>query len=208
MRPPLAPIGVFSRWERDMMNYSQARTFAETLRLPFVRWPLTIVDEETLGLSKADLDRLREEEPERLWGYFVESAPYMITANINATRKIVNGSPALGDSLKFENHIVPEQLQTAYEVGGFRVVTLENPPRAINLRVGGVVTLDELIESDRTDALVVPLMEGTSDEISLKSIAAAQLGIDVLKVKEHNCRLAFALTDFKLQGRTLLTSID
>ena len=103
MRPPLAPIGVFSRWERDTMNYSQARTFAETLRLPFVRWPLTIVDEGTLGLSKADLDRLREEEPERLWGYFAESAPYMITANINATRKIVNGSPALGDSLKFEN---------------------------------------------------------------------------------------------------------
>ena len=132
----------------------------------------------------------------------------MITAGINATRKIVNGSPALGGSLKFENHIVPEQLQTAYEVGGFRVVTLENPPRAINLRVGGVVTLDELTESDRTDAPVVPLMEGTSDEISLKSIAAAQLGLDVVKVKEHNCRLAFALTDFKLQGRTLLTSID
>ena len=57
------------------MNYSQARTFAEALRLPFVRWPLTIVDEEALGLSKAGLDRLREEEPERLWGYFVESAP-------------------------------------------------------------------------------------------------------------------------------------
>ena len=51
-------------------------------------------------------------------------------------------------------------------------------------------------------------MEGTSDETPLKSIAAAQLGIDVLKVKEHNCRMAFALTDFKLQGRTLLTSID
>ena len=65
MRPPLAPIGVFSPWERDTMSYLQARTFAETLRLSFVRWPLTIVDEETLGLSKADLDRLREEEPER-----------------------------------------------------------------------------------------------------------------------------------------------
>ena len=66
MRPPFAPIGVLSRWERGTMNYLQARTFAETFRLTFVRWPLTIVDEETLGLSKADLDRLREEEPERL----------------------------------------------------------------------------------------------------------------------------------------------
>ena len=61
-----------------------------------------------------------------------------------------------------KTHIVPEQLQTAYEI----------------------------------------------DEISLKSIAAAQLGLDVLKVKEHSYRLAFALTGFKLQGRTLLASID
>ena len=124
----------------------------------------------------------------------------MITANINATRAIVSGSPALGGSLKFENHIVPEQLQTAYEVGGFRVVTPENPPGAINLRVGGVVTLDELTESDRTDALVVPLMEGTSDGISLKSIAAAQLGIDVLKVQGKRAQLPSGVRPHRLQA--------
>ena len=82
---------------------SQARRFAGALGLPFVRWPPTTVKEETPGLSKAVLARLREEEPERLWGYFAESAPCMITANNNATRNIANGSPALGDSLKFEN---------------------------------------------------------------------------------------------------------
>ena len=38
-----APIGVFSKWERDTINYSQARNFAKTFDLPFVRWPLTIV---------------------------------------------------------------------------------------------------------------------------------------------------------------------
>ena len=65
-----------------------------------MRWPLKIVNEETLELSKEELDRLREEEPERLWGYFVESAPYLISANIKAVRKFVNGTPALGDSLR------------------------------------------------------------------------------------------------------------
>ena len=83
----------------------------------------SVSDERSVSDGKNAAATRAQEEPERLWGYFVESAPYMITAGINATRKIVSGSPALGDSLKFENHIVPEQLQTAYEVGGFRVVT-------------------------------------------------------------------------------------
>ena len=132
-----APIGVLSRWERDTTNYSQARRFAETFGLPFVRWPLTIAHEETLGLRKEELDRLRAEEPERLRGYFVESALFMMTANIKAVRKLVNGTPALGDSLQFESNVVPEQLRAAYANGVFTELTLEKPPKAINLRVGG-----------------------------------------------------------------------
>ena len=44
---------------------------------------------------------------------------------------------------------------------------------------------------------------GPAEEVFLKSVAAAQFGLDVVKVKEHSCRLAFAMTDFKLQGRAL-----
>ena len=148
-----APIGVLSKWERETINYSHARNFAKTFDLPFVRWPLTIVNEETLELSK--------EEPERLWGWFVESAPYLLSANIKAGRKLVNGTPALGDSLQYENNVVPEQLTTAYENDTFSVVTLEKPPKAINLLVGGkhltwhgvpLDDLSELIESDTPDA--------------------------------------------------------
>ena len=207
-----APIGVLSRWERDTTNYPQARGFAEAFAPPFVRWPLTIAFEGTLGLRKEELDRLRAEEPERPWGYFAELAPFMMTANIKAVRKLVNGTPALGDSLQFESSIVPEQLRTAYANGVFREVTLEKPPKAINLRVGGervtwhgvpLDDLSDLIESITPDAQVVPIMEGLAEEVYLKSVAAAQFGLDVVEVKEHSCRLAFAMTDFKLQGRTL-----
>ena len=67
----------------------------------------------------------------------------MTTANIKAARKLVSGSPTLGESLQFENNAVPVQLQTAYEVGALRVVALEDPPGAINLRIGGVVALKD-----------------------------------------------------------------
>ena len=207
-----APIGVLSTWERDTINYSQTRNFAKTFGLPFVTWPLPIVNEETLELSKEELDRLREEEPERLSGYFVESAPCLLSKNIKAVRKLVNGTPALGDSLQFENNVVPEQLKTAYEKGTFSIITLEKPPKAINLLVGGkhltwhgvpLDDLSELIESDTPDAQVVPIMEGPAEEVTLRSVAAAQFGLDVVNVKKFTCNLAFAITDFKLQGRTL-----
>jgi len=61
-----APIAVLSRWERGTTSYSQARRCAEAFGLPFVRWPLTTVNEETLGLRKEELGRLRAEEPGRL----------------------------------------------------------------------------------------------------------------------------------------------
>ena len=39
-------------------------------------------------------------------------------------------------------------------------------------------------------------MEGPVEEVFLRSVAAAQFGLDVVKVKEHSCRLAFVMTDF------------
>jgi len=181
-----APIGVLSRWERDTTNYSQARGFAEAFAPPFVRWPLTTAFEGTLGLRKEELDRLRAEEPERPWGYFAELAPFMMMASTKAVRKLVNGTPALGDSLQFESNVMPEQLRTAYANGVFREATFEKPSEAINLRVGGervtwhgvpLDDLSDLIESDTPDAQVVPITEGPAEEVLLKSVAAAQCGL-------------------------------
>ena len=63
--------------------------------------------------------------------------------------------------------------------------------------------LSDLIGSDKTKAQAVPIMEGTADMVSSNNVAAATLRPDVAKVKGRTCRLAFAIADFKLQGRAL-----
>ena len=57
-------------------------------------------------------DRLYAEEP-GLWGYFVEGAPVNLTENIASVRKLVNGSPALLDSLEFEGGQAPDEVANA-----------------------------------------------------------------------------------------------
>ena len=47
-------------------------------------------------------EQLYEHEP-NLWGYFVEGTPVHLTETIKSVRKLVNGSPALLDSLNVGN---------------------------------------------------------------------------------------------------------
>jgi hypothetical protein len=125
-------------------------------------------------------------------------------------------------SLVFEGNVVPEAVSEALAGGGFRVIELEEPPKYINVIVGGAATgdgvrlwhgvrLDDLsdcIESlEGTDEQVVPI--GTAyreqDSLHLTSMYAAQNAYPytVPAGMGHTVSLAFAVTDFKLQGRTL-----
>ena len=106
---------------------------------------------------------------------------------------------------------------------------LASPPLSVNVRVGGVqsppgsapgsapgsvlwhgVELDDLsglIESVTPDAQVVSLLVSRQlkkDGVALRGLVAAQNGLaEKVGVEQHPYRLAFALTDHKLQGRTL-----
>ena len=96
-----APIGVLSHVERDTINLAQLRAFAAEFNLPLVRWRLELVDEEAFGDGSVR-EQLYEEEP-NLYGYFVEGAPVHLLETIKSVRKLVNGSPALLDSLVVGN---------------------------------------------------------------------------------------------------------
>ena len=113
----------------------------------------------------------------------------------------------------------------------FQLVELDLPPVAVNVKVGGKtsppgttdpgttpgsvlwhgVELDDLsalIETvaARTEEQVIPLFasKNLKEGVPLRSAVAAAAGLPAaLKVREHQYLLAFALTDFKLQGRTL-----
>ena len=219
-----APIGVLSHVERDTINHAQLKAFASQFKLPVIRWKLPLVDGEALNAEV--LNQLYENEP-NLWGYFVEGAPVHITANINSVRKLVNGTPGLLHSLilNSEAHEDRAKLVEGYEtntmVEGYEtntMVTLAKPPRAVNIIVGGTpskpmywheVPLEELsglIPNDYyADEQVIPLFtEANDSEEDINSLYAAHQGIaHTLSVKAHGYAIAFAMTDFKLQGRTL-----
>jgi hypothetical protein len=142
-----------------------------------------------------------------------------MTETICAPRKLVNGSPVLLRSLVFDAGVVPENVRRAYAANKFEVVELDEPPLYVNVIVGGTaakprmwhgVPLEDLsacITSLETDEQVVPLsaVRNTEDKIYLTSAYAAQQGFDptVCPKKRHTLSLAFGITDFKLQGRTL-----
>ena len=217
------PVGVLSHIERDTINYAQLDAFARAFDLPLVKWRLPMVDE----IDNAELrEELYQDEP-TLWGYFVEGAPVNLIETIKSVRKLVNGSPALLDSLDFEGGVVPATLADAIARGGYKKVVLDAPPLAVNVRVGGTqsppgsapgsaqgsalwhgVELDDLsslITSVVPGGQVVPILQSDNvEEVELRGVVAAQACIaETVRVRIHQYMLAFALTDFKLQGRTL-----
>ena len=112
----------------------------------------------------------------------------------------------------------------------FQLVELEDLPYAVNVTVGGKtsppgtepgsvpgsvlwhgVELDDLSElitsvAPASGAQIIPLYasKNVKEGVELRSRLAAAKGLPIkVKVREHQYCLAFALTDFKLQGRTL-----
>jgi hypothetical protein len=218
-----APIGVLGNAERDLLNARQIEAFAKALGVPLIKWrlPVNFKYNEDDGDERRIHDELYRQEP-GLWGYFVEGAPAYLTETICAPRKLVNGSPVLLRSLVFQGNVVPAAVEDAFDEGGFRVIELDEPPLYVNVIVGGAATgdgvrrwhgvrLDDLsdcIESlEGVDEQVVPI--GTAhheeDKIYLMSMYAAQNAFPdkVFAAQTHSVSLAFAVTDFKLQGRTL-----
>ena len=162
-----------------------------------------------------------------LHGYFVSGAPVLVTQNITPTRQLVNGTPALLYSLNLEDR-EDERIMAIAMTNGYdeEWTNLSKAPASVNVVVGGTkenprhwhgIELGNhsyliSVQSTPQDALsesgseqIVPLiMLPHGEEARLYSVFTAEnIGKDRIKVKQHPYMLAFALTDFKLQGRTL-----
>ena len=211
-----APIGVLSRAVRDALNYAQLKAFARAFELPLVKWRRQLLDLEALTRMKDNLNELYDEEPQ-LWCYFVEGAPVNLTDTIMATRKLVNSTPGLTNSLSFRDGLVPDVLTEAYNESGYVEVTLAEPPLTVNIRVGSKagaaqpslwhgLPLDDpegLIDSlAGSDAQVVPLLVSSThtEELTLRSVFAAQTSAPyIVDARKPGYQYAFALTDYELQ---------
>ena len=210
-----ALIGVLSHRERDALNVAQLHNYAQFHGLPVVRWRRQL--DLATALGDAPVDEIYDNEP-NLWDYFVEGAPGLMAENMNPPRHLVNGTPCLFDHLRFAGGEVPAALEAAYGRGTYGVVTLDEAPEAIVVRVGSTsddpyywheIALPDLREelvaaADAADQLVVLTLAAKTDDVEITSAVAATHGVlSKLKTRTFPVMLAFALTDYKVQGRTL-----
>jgi hypothetical protein len=204
-----APVGVLSHVELNAINYAQAQSFAHIFQRPLLKWRLPLTDDACM--TAAQLDALYAEE-KGLWGFFVEGAPVLLSFTIRATCKMVNGAPGLQDSLTFQSGTLPDAVRDAFAANKYVELEVE-VPFAVNVRVSGgtwhgekLDDLSGLVPSSSQDEVVVPVLflKKKPVEVPLRSFYAARHNLPAkVKVHVHHVILAFGLTDFKLQGRTL-----
>ena len=126
------------------------------------------------------IEQLQEQlfDQDALWGYFVKGAPAVINFNIATSRGLVNGCPARMDSITLAEGESLDAMLAAAKKDGLIEIEIP-PPLSVNVtpelpdqELAILRQLNLSIESDRV----------------------------VLPVTRHQLDLAFAVTDFKLQG--------
>lgn len=209
------PFVVLSNAERHLINRQKMREHASLYRLPILRWKWP--------LAGLDIDsELYEHEP-GLWGYFVEGAPVQINVNINSSRGVANGSPALMHSIQFTSapprHVQRALARSGRYTGSTYVDITHASIGKLVMQMSGAdwhgVPLPELqhvlppLRDPTTGDLVHNFAvlntrhTGSRKKIGFSSVFAAQHGYRLATPAACTYDFAFALTDFKIQGMTL-----
>jgi hypothetical protein len=168
-----------------------------------VKWKCELTGRAAELLCQEDLDELYANEP-GLCGYFVRGAPAMLTENIQPTKFLVNGACGRMHSLTFSESVAAEVLENM-NAEGYRLIELNEAPLSINFQLELPESDDGAgIESLVDDAIVVPVLRSKhSQEHDTASLFACQKAVPKsLRYRGHGVTLAFAVTDYKLQGKT------
>jgi hypothetical protein len=204
--PPFAfaPIIVMSNLERQRLNRVQVEAFAKAYGLLLIVWRMPLTDRYADAFDDNTFAQLYENEP-GLWGYFARGAPAMLLRNIQATKCLVNGAMGHLHSLTFEDG-EPNMIVEAQRVGGYQRVEIPTPPLSVNLQLelpdGDT---GEGIESLVDGAVVVPILcdgpaAGTQEYETCSLFASMSNIPKCLRYSGPALTLAFALTDYKVQG--------
>jgi hypothetical protein len=212
-------VGVLGNAERERLNFAQAEAFAKWHRRPMILWRHPLGDSDAENLGAMNLDELYSCE-KGLIGVFVKEAPSMLLKNMQSTKALVNGSIGKMHSLSFSG-LPPPEVVAAEAMQEFVRIELAEPPYAVNFELTlpdgdsgeGIESLldgdgDDESDPEETETkrrIVIPIRtnNGTHDH-HLISLYAAMAGMPkIIKIFAPWITLSFALTDFKLQGRTL-----
>ncbi len=129
----------------------------------------------------------------------------MLTENIQSTKLLVNGASGFLHSLTLSD-TAPEHDRETIRSRGFKVVILDEPPFSVNFQLSlPDGDAGEGIESLVDDAVVVPVLQSKhAQEHDTTSMYATMSCVPkTLRYRGHGLTLAFAVTDYKLQGKTM-----
>ena len=125
------------------------------------------------------------------------SPAYLTKENINPLKGIVNGTPCTLHSLSWTDANVNAQMQQLISMApDDEIVMLPIPPDYVNVQINGQTTWDPNDSLLGSEAYVIPV------PIAKKRLIVKVRGQNIL-AKLPALELGFAITYYKLQGKTL-----
>jgi hypothetical protein len=218
------PFATLSNAMWHTINREQIRAYGKHHRLPVFRWRWKTATAAQIP------DDVYDTEPS-LWGYFCEGAPIQVTLTgreANPAKGVANGTCGNLVALRFSN--TPNVVQAALELsgqydGGYDdtdgFITLDREDIAgVVVRVSGAqwhgVELPDNVADvlpklptprrsgiDASGCVSLPLVHKSPAEARLSGTRAAYSYVTKIVKRPCSYELAFAITDFKLQGMTL-----
>jgi hypothetical protein len=208
------PFATLSNAMRHTVNQLKIAEYGRYHRLPVFRWRWKTATKTLIP------DDVYATEP-CLWGYFCEGAPVQVTRNANPAKGVANGTCGNLVALQFSD--TPNVVQAALELSGKYNGSYDDTDGFITLdrdaivgvvvRVSGAkwhgVELPQNIAGvlprlgTSTGCVALPLVHAKPREERLTGTRAAYSYVTKIMKTPCSYDLAFAITDYKLQGMTL-----
>ena len=143
-----APYIVASNREQIMITHTQAIRFAKVHKTHVIRWRNRTTKWNAKPKDQ-DMLTLAQEDP-AFYQYFVPSAPAFCTNNINTDLLLANGTNIKLHSLTPSSTHQRLQLESITTMPFGSVITLDQPPLAINVVLDNKFTSSEIMKSKLT----------------------------------------------------------
>ena len=182
--------------ERCLINQQQAARFEIHYQHKVIKWHCELVGIAT-SLPTNDIDFIYVNNTTTLTFSFVIGSPCFLTENINVLKGLVYGTLCKCHSLSYTRTNEQEEMQDIISHSGDRVINMVPiPPDFLNVEPQGFTTWDPNDSLLGAEAYVIPI-----------PIAKKRLIIKVrgqqFQAKVHAVDLEFAITFYKIQGKSL-----
>ena len=189
------PVAVCGNNERSELNQDQAIRFANDHVHQVIQWRMDLAGLATRFPSDM-IENIYDKKSTQLTFTFVQGAPAYITENINALKRVVNGSSCSLHSLTWTDETTSIAMQELIRnANRGDIVVLPVPPDFVIVRLNGVPHCP-------SDSLL-----GGNDYVIPIPFARKNLKFsfnrEKLEAKVHAVELGFAVTYYKLQSKTM-----